>query len=255
MESLKLHTSTFNNELPRLPPSTLGGENLLGKGTRGALKEKRGIHSQTSTGRERSDLFWLCSGTAPTEGWWPLVPTRPADSSFRRTLLFCSSIAVSFFFFLIDQISRSILNMDLKLCKLRVDHGYYNFQTQVSKLRRNICAYWRESPWLYNWKGNCKVLYIRSDKLRAGLPGQFLKTPRKTAKLNSLHNEIRMIVPRVTLYMAVTEPVLQDFRRRVQTRFSSFLGTHYPDVCKDNYSSAVFFILLHETIQPHFSLC
>lgn len=68
MESFSLQTLTFNNELPRLPLSALGGDNLLRKGTREALKERRGIHSQTSTGTERSDLLWLCSETAPTEG-------------------------------------------------------------------------------------------------------------------------------------------------------------------------------------------
>lgn len=60
MESFNLQTLTFNNEFPRLPPSIVGGENLLRKDTREALEERRGIHSETSTGTEvRSSLALL----------------------------------------------------------------------------------------------------------------------------------------------------------------------------------------------------
>lgn len=64
MESFSLQTLTFNNELPRLPPSTPGEENFLRKGTREALKARRGIQSQTSTGTD----------TALAEGDGPLCP-------------------------------------------------------------------------------------------------------------------------------------------------------------------------------------
>lgn len=49
MESFSLQTLTFNNEFPRLPPSTPGGENFPRKGTREALTARRGIQSQSST--------------------------------------------------------------------------------------------------------------------------------------------------------------------------------------------------------------
>lgn len=134
MESFSLQTLTFHNEFPRLPPSTAGGENFLRKGTREALKARRGIQTQTSTGID----------TAPADGWWPFVPTKQAGSSFRRTFSFCSSIAVGDFFCLLFVglvffNSKSIVSMDLKLFKFGLNQGYYNFQTQVSKLKRKVC--------------------------------------------------------------------------------------------------------------------
>lgn len=45
MERFSLQTLIFNNEFPRLPPSTPCGENFLRRGTREALKARRGIQS------------------------------------------------------------------------------------------------------------------------------------------------------------------------------------------------------------------
>lgn len=50
---------------------------------------------------------------------------------------------------LIDQISKSILSMDLKLYKFKVNQGYYDFET-VSKLEGKTRACWREGPWLHS---------------------------------------------------------------------------------------------------------
>lgn len=147
------------------------------QGTRKALKEKWSTQWNISRGTQRWGLTWLCSETTLTEGWQSLVLTRWTDSNFRKTSLLAVLLLVILF---IDQISKSILSIDLKLYKFEVNQGCYDFQP-VSKLKGKIHACWREGPRLHNWKNsNCKLIDIRSSFNRLGSPGLFV---RWTARL------------------------------------------------------------------------
>lgn len=214
---------TLNNEFPRLPPSTPGGEKLPRKGTREALKARRGIQSQTSTGTD----------TAQLRGDGSLCPPDQQFQNFLILLSYCCFfLFVCLFFY-----SKSIVSMGLKLFKCRLSQGYTNFQTPVSSWRGR-CAGWME----YSCSAavcNCKLLDITWLK-QAGLLGQCL-------------NELNM--PGLTLctvrsgWLCPESLCIQLFHnpfcKAFKPGYKPDLPLFCPTVLTDNSKPAEFFCLLH----------
>lgn len=155
MESFSLQTLTSHNELPMLLPSTPGGENFQ---EREQGKHRRQEEEYSHKPPQAQTLLQL-------RGDGPLCPPEQQfQKNFLILLFYCCFLVGSFY-------SKSIVSMDLKLFKSGLNQGYYNFQTQISRLRGR-CAGWRERSCSAT-VGNCKLLDITWLK-QAGLLGQCL---------------------------------------------------------------------------------
>lgn len=134
--------------------SYLSRHSLLTVNSHGCLQVQQ--VGKVLSGTERWDLLWLYSEAAP------MVPCTHQTSrqQFQKNSLPAVLLQV---ILLIDQISKSILSMDLELHKFKANQGYYDFET-VSKLEGKSRACWREGPWLHSWdKGDCKLPDMRSN--------------------------------------------------------------------------------------------